>query len=447
MAHWKGEDIIEIARPHLGEKYVFGARAQLTNPNYRGPWDCAEFATWCAYQAYDLVFGASNKNPRKADPYSGQWYVDGKNENALIAAEEALQTPGAIIGRRPNSMDIEVGHVAISLGGGQTIEARGKRYGVVTVDSANRPWNFGVLIPGVEYQRSGSVFINRNPGDRILRVETPFMRGPDIRCAQEALRALGIDPGKIDGIYGDNTANAMRNFQISEGLTVDAEVGPETARELGLGWPIDPNCPGVTVSGPGTTSYTVVAGDSMSAIASRYGLDLDALMVLNPLVANPNNIQVGQKLNVPGGAAPGRGAATVTGYTSEELEALAKTVYGEARGEPQVGQEAVAFVVLNRIKKQSWWGKDIIGVCKYPWQFSCWNRNDPNSATLNTMSGNDSRLIPFLDVARRVLIGQVQNPIGNATHYYADYIAAPSWVSAGTFVTQLGRHRFYADVS
>lgn len=446
MAQWEGENIIDIARPHLNEKYVFGARAQLTNPNYKGPWDCAEFATWCAYQAYDLVFGASNKNPRKANPYSGQWYIDGKNENALIAAEEALQTPGAIVGRRPNTMDIEVGHVAISLGGGKTIEARGRRYGVVTVDSMNRPWNFGVLIPGVEYQRSGSVIINPNPSGRILRVETPFLRGPDVRCVQQTLRAIGIDPGKIDGIYGDNTASAVRNFQIAEGLTVDGEVGSETTGELGLGWPIDPNCRGAIVSGTGTTTYTVVEGDSMSAIAGRLGISLEALMAINPQVANPNNIQVGQVLNIPAGTAPDGGPVIVIGYTSEELEVLAKTVYGEARGESQVGQEAVAFTVLNRIEKRSWWGRDIIGVCKYPWQYSCWNSNDPNSVILNTMSGNDSRLVPLLDVTRRVLTGQAQNPIGKATHYYADYIAAPSWVPAGTFVTKIGRHLFYADV-
>ena len=446
MAQWKGEDIIDIARPHLNEKYVFGARAQLTNPNYKGPWDCAEFASWCCYQAYGLVFGASNKNPRKADPYSGQWYVDGKNENVLIAAEEALQTPGAIIGRRPNTMGIAVGHVAISLGGGKTIEARNRRHGVVTLDSTDRPWNFGVLIPGVEYQRSGSVIINPNPGGRILRVETPFMRGPDVRCVQEALRNFGIDPGKLDGIYGDNTANAVRNFQLAEGLTIDAEVGPETAGELGLVWPIDPTCQGIVVSETATTAYTVVQGDSMSAIANRHGLDLDRLMAINPQVANPNNIQIGQVLNVPGGAAPGRAPVMVTDYSSEELEVLAKTIYGEARGEPQVGQEAVAFTVLNRIEKRSWWGGDIIGVCKYPWQFSCWNSNDPNSATLNTMAADDSRLVPFLDVARRVLTGQVQNTIGKATHYYAHYIAAPSWVSAGTFVTKIGRHLFYANV-
>lgn len=446
MTQWKGVDIIDVARPHLNEKYIFGARAQLTNSNYKGPWDCAEFATWCAYQAYGLVFGASDKNPRKADPYSGQWYIDGKNENALITAGEALQTPGAIVGRRPNTMGIKVGHVAISLGGGKTIEARGRRSGVVTVDSTNRSWNFGVLIPGVEYQRSGSVIINPNPSGRILRVENPFMRGPDVRCVQEALQAIGIDPGKIDAIYGDDTATAVLNFQIAEGLTVDGEVGAETAGALGIGWPIDPNCQGVMVSGTENATYTVSEGDSISAIANRYGIDLEALMAINPQVVNPNKIQVGQALNVPAGAVPDRGTAIATSYSDKELEVLAKTIYGEARGEPQVGQEAVAFTVLNRIEKRSWWGRDIIRVCKYPWQFSCWNSNDPNSATLNTMAGNASELIPFLNVARRVLTGQAQNPIGKATHYYADYIAPPSWVSGATFVTKIGRHLFYADV-
>jgi len=457
MARWNGEEIIEIARPHVGESYILGARAQLTNANYKGPWDCAEFATWCTYQAYGIVFGAVNKDPRKADPYSGQWYLDGKNEDALIGAQDALQIPGAIVGRRPNTMGLKIGHVAICLGGGQTIEARSKRYGVVALDSMDRPWNYGVLLPGVEYRRSESVGVPPSADERIQRVESPFIRGPEVRCVQEALRARGIDPGDVDGIYGEDTETAVHNFQAREGLTVDGEVGEETAQELGLGWPIDPNC---SVSGaagaaytsgptPSHSTYTVVAGDTLHAIAQRVGTTTDDIMGANPQIANPNLIQVGQVLKIPSATAalPLGGRGPVAGYTDEELHVLAKTIYGEARGEPKIGQEAVGFVVLNRIDARSWWGSDIIGVCKYPWQFSCWNRNDPNASILNSMSGSDQRLLPFLDVARRVLTNQATNPIGKATHYYADYIATPSWAPTGTFVTKIGRHLFFANVS
>lgn len=48
------------------------------------------------------------------------------------------------------------------------------------------------------------------------------------------LSAAGIDPGPIDGIYGVKTAAAAGAFQQINGLVVDGEVGPQTAKELGI---------------------------------------------------------------------------------------------------------------------------------------------------------------------------------------------------------------------
>lgn len=39
---------------------------------------------------------------------------------------------------------------------------------------------------------------------------------------------------------------------------------------------------------------------------------------------------------------------------SSELECLAKNIYFESRGEPQVGQFLVAFVTINRVKDDRW---------------------------------------------------------------------------------------------
>ncbi len=44
MTIWKGREILDIALLHVGEDYILGARAPLNNANWRGPWDCAEFA-------------------------------------------------------------------------------------------------------------------------------------------------------------------------------------------------------------------------------------------------------------------------------------------------------------------------------------------------------------------------------------------------------------------
>ncbi len=71
-------------------------------------------------------------------------------------------------------------------------------------------------------------------------------------------------------------------------------------------------------------------------------------------------------------------------YKRLEADVLARTLWGEARSEGHVGMEAVASVVLNRVKVardhggKYWWGANIVQVCQKPYQFSCWNRSDPN---------------------------------------------------------------------
>ena len=68
---------------------------------------------------------------------------------------------------------------------------------------------------------------------------------------------------------------------------------------------------------------------------------------------------------------------------NRDTDILARTIYGEARGESISGQEAIASVILNRVafakrRGRYWWGNTIAGVCLAPWQFSCWNENDLN---------------------------------------------------------------------
>ena len=89
-------------------------------------------------------------------------------------------------------------------------------------------------------------------------------------------------------------------------------------------------------------------------------------------------------------------------YRELEIDTLARTIFGEARGEPIKGQEAVASVVLNRVKVAQarggryWWGHDIISVCQKPYQFSCWNKSDPSYQRLTTVKkDNIIRFIIF----------------------------------------------------
>jgi peptidoglycan hydrolase-like protein with peptidoglycan-binding domain len=51
---------------------------------------------------------------------------------------------------------------------------------------------------------------------------------PAVRDLQQALKALGHDPGSIDGVFGDATESAVKAFQQEREITVDGIVGKVT---------------------------------------------------------------------------------------------------------------------------------------------------------------------------------------------------------------------------
>jgi N-acetylmuramoyl-L-alanine amidase len=69
-------------------------------------------------------------------------------------------------------------------------------------------------------------------GDRPLFRQSPMLRGDDVAELQQRLGALGFDSGRVDGIFGDNTVGAVREFQENAGITDDGVVGPVTVAEL-----------------------------------------------------------------------------------------------------------------------------------------------------------------------------------------------------------------------
>lgn len=61
-----------------------------------------------------------------------------------------------------------------------------------------------------------------------LPLLTTASRGDTVRCVQAALTGLGYDAGGADGIYGTNTAAAVKRFQASRGIAADGLVGRDT---------------------------------------------------------------------------------------------------------------------------------------------------------------------------------------------------------------------------
>lgn len=69
-------------------------------------------------------------------------------------------------------------------------------------------------------------------GDRFLYHRRPMLRGDDVAELQRRLSALGFDTGRVDGIFGEQTAGALVDFQRNTGLAADAIVGATTLQEL-----------------------------------------------------------------------------------------------------------------------------------------------------------------------------------------------------------------------
>lgn len=134
-----------------------------------------------------------------------------------------------------------------------------------------------------------------------------------------------------------------------------------------------------------------------------------------------------------------------------DLEIVARTIWAEAASDGK-DMEAIACVIRNRVEadihgdgKPDWWGEGWRGVCLAPWQFSCWNANDPQRARLLAVTEGNARYRKALDVARAAMDWRLADPTGGATHYYASYIAEPAWAKKLTPTVTIGVHRFFRD--
>src|SRR3981081_3831389 len=69
-------------------------------------------------------------------------------------------------------------------------------------------------------------------GDRTLYFRQPMLRGDDVTELQRQLNSLGVDPGREEGILGEQTAGAVAEFQRNVGLAPDGFCGWTTVAAL-----------------------------------------------------------------------------------------------------------------------------------------------------------------------------------------------------------------------
>lgn len=198
-------------------------------------------------------------------------------------------------------------------------------------------------------------------GEAIATLSQLGSRGDEVRRVQTKLRELGFYTGKVDGIYGTNTRDAVRAFQKSVGITADGIAGQKTLLFLGL-------------SGGGTSN--------------------------------------------------GSG-----GYSSSDVQLLAKTISAEARGESYEGQVAVGAVILNRVEHSSF-PDTISGVVYQPGAFSA----------VRDMNWSQPVVASAQKAAQDAINGW--DPSGGALYYYNPAKTSNKWMRSRPVIKAIGNHLF-----
>jgi cell wall-associated NlpC family hydrolase len=228
-------DLVGLCLKQVGDRYVFGHRVSLSN---RDPdvFDCSELVQWACAR-----LGVTPTMP------DGSWLQARhcNNHQNLIPVEEGKETQGALLfkfssnplaGDRPTSA-----HVAISLGNGNTVEARGTNWGVGSWSAVQgRNWTHAALIPGILYEAppDSPLPIDEQDADpdatvpawpgRFL-IQPPIMVGQDVRQWQEQMINRGFLL-EVDGEYGYESEGVCRSLQQRSEIQVDGIVGPDTWR-------------------------------------------------------------------------------------------------------------------------------------------------------------------------------------------------------------------------
>ena len=127
----------------------------------------------------------------------------------------------------------------------------------------------------------------------------------------------------------------------------------------------------------------------------------------------------------------------------QDVDAMVRTVIGEAGGEPPEGQAAVAHVIMNRLNKGGFGGENIKDVVTAPHQFEAVSRGvadkiDPNSKQYQEVLNN---------IVLPLLRGELQDVTGGATNFINKDLQSqrgmqiPEWAAGEG--QKIGRHTFY----
>ena len=133
---------------------------------------------------------------------------------------------------------------------------------------------------------------------------------------------------------------------------------------------------------------------------------------------------------------------------ADDIDLVARTMYGEARGEGFEGLHAIANVIQNRLDSGiTWWGNSWQTICLKPWQFSCWNNSDPNLAFIKSIDKQNPVFRDCLAIATDAIQGVLEDITNGGTSYYSAYMdSPPHWAVGKSPCATIGHHIFFKGV-
>lgn len=136
--------------------------------------------------------------------------------------------------------------------------------------------------------------------------------------------------------------------------------------------------------------------------------------------------------------------------TEQDIDTLARTLFGESESNNERDAVAIASVIMNRVSLPNW-PDTIEEVCLQSWQFSCWNENDPNRERILNADNRSSWFRRCQAIAEKAAAGKLKDPTIRSTHYYATYVAIPRWAKGKTAVYEVKHrtgkaHLFFNDI-
>ncbi|MCP5182868.1 MAG: cell wall hydrolase [Pseudomonadales bacterium] len=137
---------------------------------------------------------------------------------------------------------------------------------------------------------------------------------------------------------------------------------------------------------------------------------------------------------------------------ADDVAIVARTIWGEAEGEPLLGKVAVANVISNRASAGNprRFGASFADVClknnRSVWQFSCWTQGSARRRRLEAVTTQSDSYRVCLDIASKAVSGQLDDITEGSTHYHTRSVF-PSWSRGKQAVFSVGDHLFFNNIA